>query len=352
MEQQIIYTNFVEETVDRIIEKINPSSLFILVDDNTNERVLPRLQSICKSLKDAQIIKIKPGDENKNLDSLSYIWEQLSLGGATRNSLLINIGGGMLTDIGGFAAATFKRGIRFINIPTTLLGAVDAAIGGKTGINYNGLKNEIGAFKKADSVIISTVFLGTLPPQEIKSGYAEMIKHALLTGDKMINSLLKRDILDIDPNSLLELIEKSNEVKNDIVEQDPHEENIRKALNFGHTIGHAFESLSLERDSPLPHGYAVAYGMVVEIILSSIKYHFPKKEMDLIEKYIEHNYGKFAFDETDIDKIIAFMKHDKKNIHKNEILMTLLQEPGKIEINVPVIESEIRAALEIYKHTK
>lgn len=348
MEQQIIYTNFVEQTVDALIDKFAPDITFILVDHNTNERVLPRLLSICHNLKQSKIIRVAHGDENKNIQSLTYIWKEMSERGATRHSLLINLGGGMITDMGAFAAATFKRGLKFINIPTTLLAAVDAAIGGKTGINFNGLKNEIGAFKNADAVIISTTFLGTLPTEEIKSGYAEMLKHAIISDAAMTKKLTGIDISEIGPDSLLEFIEESNEVKKDIVSQDPHEQNIRKALNFGHTVGHAFESLAMKRYSPIPHGYAVAYGMVVELILSAIKLHFPKSTLIEISRYILANYSSFNFSKDEIHELIEYMRHDKKNISHNKIVMTLLKNIGEVEINVHVTDNEIKAALEIY----
>lgn len=349
MEQKIIYTNFVEETVDRLIGEMSPASVFILVDHNTGERILPRLRSICTSLKDAIVISVKPGDENKNLDSLSYIWQEMSNKGATRSSLLINLGGGVVTDMGAFAACTFKRGIAFINIPTTLLGAVDAAIGGKTGINFNGLKNEIGSFKPADAVIISTTFLVTLPIEEIKSGYAEMIKHAMISDSRTLTDLLKTDINAIDPNAMLKLVEESTKVKKAIVEKDPEEKGLRKALNFGHTVGHAFESLALERKSPISHGYAVAYGMVVETVISALKRKFPVETMRKLASYIFENYQGFGFSCEDYDRLIDFMKHDKKNSARGEISMTLLNNVGDISINNNIKEDEIKAAFDIYR---
>lgn len=349
MKPQIIYTNFVEATIDALVEKFSPSTIFVLVDHNTQERVLPRVISICKTLKDARAIMIKGGDENKNIESLSYIWQQMSENGGTRNSLLINLGGGMITDIGAFAASTFKRGIRFINVPTTLLSAVDAAIGGKTGINFNGLKNEIGTFRDADAVIISTTFLGTLPPEEIKSGYAEMLKHALITSNELLIPLMKQSVTALDPNEMLGLVEKSNDVKKDIVDKDPHEKNLRKALNFGHTVGHAFESYAMERNAPIPHGYAVAYGMVVELILSAMKYHFPAVNMRKLASYIYNEYGAYKFDCSDYDRLIDLMGHDKKNEVKNRIAMTLLRDCGVIEINTVVTPQEIKAAFDIYR---
>lgn len=349
MEQKLIYTNHVEDAIEMLVHEYDPSKIFILVDHNTFDRVLPRLQSLCPSLKNAHIINIAPGDENKSLDTLSRIWSELSANEGTRKSLLINLGGGMITDMGAFAAATFKRGIRFINIPTTLLGAVDAALGGKTGINFNGLKNEIGVFKKADAVIISTTFLATLPAQEIKAGYAEMIKHAMLSHGDMFNDLLRTAPTQLDPEQLLKLVEESTQVKTDIVNRDPEEKSIRKALNFGHTIGHAFETLAIERKSPIPHGYAVAYGMVVETVLSVIKKQFPVSQMRKLASYVFANYRAFPFTCDDYAHLIDIMRHDKKNHTSADINFTLLRNIGDVEIDCIVSHDEITAAFDIYR---
>ena len=226
---------------------------------------LPLLQDIAL-LKDAEQIVIGPEDVHKNLETLAYVWNQLSNRGATRHSLLINLGGGMVTDLGGFAAATFKRGIACINIPTTLLSMIDAAVGGKTGINFNGLKNEIGSFYPADQVMIDSQFLKTLDMPNLLSGYGEMLKHGLISQPSHWSELLTFDFAHIDYALLQKLIGQSVQVKEDIVEKDPYEQSIRKALNFGHTIGHAFESFALKTNHPVLHGYAVAWGMVCELI--------------------------------------------------------------------------------------
>lgn len=349
MEQKILYTNHVETAVDNLVAKIKPASVFVLVDHNTADRVLPRLLSICSSLSQAEVIRIKSGDENKNLDSLSYIWKELSNRGATRHTLLINLGGGVITDIGAFAASTFKRGITFINMPTTLLAAVDAAIGGKTGINFNGLKNEIGTFREADCVIISTTFFNTLPPEEIKSGYAEMLKHAMISDAAAFDDLIRQNVETLDPDKLLKLVEESTRIKKNIVEKDPFEKNLRKALNFGHTVGHAFESLAMERNAPIPHGYAVAYGMVVETILSVIKKRFPAPVMEKLSSYVFDNYRAFSFKGSDYDKLVEIMKHDKKNTRHGSINFTLLKNPGDIAIDCNVTDEELHAALDIYR---
>ena len=285
--QNVIFTNSVGDALNKAVEQLSPRNVFVLTDENVERESLAsfRLHS------EWQKIVIPAGDINKNLDSAQTVWNALQKGGATRKSLLVNIGGGVVTDLGGFAAATFKRGIRFINIPTTLLSAVDAAVGGKTGVNFNGLKNEIGVFKEAETVIISTVFFSTLPERELKSGYAEMLKHGLLDGEAVYNKLLDYDFDNVAGNALLRLVEESVNVKRRIVEQDPFEQGLRRALNLGHTAGHAFESLALKRNSPVPHGYAVAWGMVVEAVLSHTEKGFPSAELYRLADYVCRHYG-------------------------------------------------------------
>ncbi|MDE6403404.1 MAG: 3-dehydroquinate synthase, partial [Muribaculaceae bacterium] len=230
MSQQLIFTNDVTRQLDALIAASGSNRVFVIADNNTASLVLPRLLKGNKQLADATIITITSGDTNKTLDSVAGVWKQLSDGGATRSSLVVNVGGGMVTDLGAFAAATFKRGLRFINVPTTLLAAVDASVGGKTGFNFNGFKNEIGLFREADAVVISTCFFDTLPVEELKSGYAEMLKHGFLTSAKECNDLMSTDITQIAADRMLTLLERSVKVKRDIVAQDPTEHGIRRAL--------------------------------------------------------------------------------------------------------------------------
>lgn len=347
--QDIIFTNSVAEAVDAACSKIEPSSVFVLVDVNTERYVLSQLRKESAVLAGATVITVKDGDENKNLESLAYIWECLCDNGATRHSLLINLGGGVITDMGAFAAATFKRGIHFINVPTTLLAAVDAAVGGKTGINFNGLKNEVGAFSEAECVIISTAFFGTLPREELISGYAEMLKHGLISGDEVYDRLLAYDIAAPDDSDLLlSLLEESVGVKRSIVEQDPTERGLRRALNLGHTAGHAFESLSLMRETPVPHGYAVAWGLVVELILSNARLGFPSKRLHALAGYIYENYGAIDIACNDYQALLDLMHHDKKNV-STEINFTLLEDVGKVKIDCTCTEEEIKTALDIFR---
>ena len=269
--------------------------------------------------------------------------------GVTRRTLVINLGGGMVTDLGGFAAATFKRGVRFINVPTTLLGAVDAAVGGKTGFNYNGLKNEIGTFAPASDVIISTRFLDTLPVEEMKSGYAEVVKHAMLSDRGELLRLVEHDFnAPIDHENLLERLRRSVQVKVDIVARDPNEQGERKALNLGHTVGHAFEALAMRRGAPVPHGYAVAWGLVAEAILSHLLLRFPSQDVHLLGYFVRDNYRGFPFTCDDYDELLELMRHDKKS-RNGEITCTLLTSIGDYRIDQAVTPDDVTAALDILR---
>lgn len=264
---EIIKSNQLSEDIRRIISEIKHDKLFVLTDQNTYKLCLPLIESISE-IGDVGQIVVPADDTNKSLANLSHIWKQLTANEATRHSLLVNLGGGMITDMGGFAAATFKRGIAYINVPTTLLGAVDAAVGGKTGINFEGFKNEIGAFYAAKSTVISSDFFRTLDEQNILSGFAEMLKHALIHSQSHLQELLGFDVKKIDYAWLKDNAFRSVSIKEEIVLQDPYENGIRKALNLGHTVGHAFESFALESQKPVLHGYAVAWGLIAELYLS------------------------------------------------------------------------------------
>jgi len=297
----------------------------------------------------AGLITIPAGDENKTLETVTRVWDEMERMGVTRRTLVINLGGGMVTDLGGFAAATFKRGVRFINVPTTLLGAVDAAVGGKTGFNYNGLKNEIGAFAPASDVIISTRFLDTLPVEEMKSGYAEVVKHAMLSDSGELLRLLEHDFnAPIDHENLLERLRRSVQVKVDIVARDPNEQGERKALNLGHTVGHAFEALAMRRGAPVPHGYAVAWGLVAEAILSHLLLRFPSQDVHLLGNFVRDNYRGFPFTCDDYDELLELMRHDKKS-RNGEITCTLLSAVGIYHIDQTIAPDDVTAALDILR---
>ena len=344
--ENILYGD-IRELLDDILSQTPCDRLFILADDTTAQLCLPKaLQA--QQLQRSIPIYIGAGDEHKTLDSLSHVWQKLSDEGASRHSLLVNIGGGMVTDLGGMAASTFKRGIAYINVPTTLLAMVDASVGGKTGINFNGLKNEVGVFSSPRCVIIDTGFLHTLNTHNFYSGYAEMLKHGLISDTRHWADLLSFDTDQPDYALLSSLIRRSVEVKENIVRQDPHEQGLRKALNFGHTVGHAFESLSLQTGHPVLHGYAVAWGMVCELYLSFRKTGFPKERMQQTVHFIRQNYGVFPFDCKSYDRLYELMQHDKKNT-AGVINFTLLKDIGEIAINQTADRDGIFEAFDFYR---
>ena len=344
---EVILCESLENSLAEAIEKCPHDRLFILTDEHTHRLCLPQLQNI-PAIQDATEIIIGAEDVHKNLETLASVWQALSEQGATRHSLLINLGGGMLTDLGGFAAATFKRGIAYINIPTTLLSMVDASVGGKTGINFNGLKNEIGVFAPASSVLLETEFLRSLDAHNFFSGYAEMLKHGLISTPEHLAELLSFDTEQIDYAALKAMVGRSVQVKENIVEQDPKEHGIRKALNLGHTIGHAFESLALAENRPVLHGYAVAWGIVCELYLSHIKTGFPKEKMRQTIQFIKENYGAFAFNCKQYDRLYELMLHDKKNT-AGIINFTLLKEVGDICLNQTADKETIFEVLDFYR---
>jgi 3-dehydroquinate synthase len=347
MKQQIIRCTNIEKDLTQLLQSLHYDGLFLLTDSNTQNYCLPLIQSL-PEIQTAKTFSIPAGEESKNVESLSKVWKFLSDTGANRKSLLINLGGGMLTDLGGFAAAAFKRGIRFVNIPTTLLGAVDAAVGGKTGINFNGLKNEIGAFAPAITVLIDSNFFKTSDTTQIFSGYAEMLKHSLLNSDSALNDLLCFDFDNVNYEQLNALLFESVLIKERIVEEDPTEQGIRKALNLGHTFGHAFESFALETKRPIQHGYAVAYGLVCELYLSHIQLGFDKNVLMKIARFIKEHYGVFTFDSRDYQHIYELMQHDKKN-DTGAINFTLLKAIGDIQINQTTSKKEIEEVLNFYR---
>lgn len=324
----------------------NFSSVFILVDEKSALHCLPVFLEQSPQIQKAAFIKILSGESNKTLVTTAAIWEQLSLK-SDRNSLLINLGGGVITDIGGFAAACFKRGIPFVNIPTTLLAMVDAAIGGKTGIDFMGLKNEIGVFHPAERVVIDPVFLKTLPERELKAGFAEMLKHGLIADAAYWKQLTAKAITAIDTTAWTDLIEHSLTIKSEIVAADPLDKGLRQALNFGHTIGHALESYSLQvhADKPVVHGEAVAAGMLMEAYIAEKQCGLAAESLAEIQKVICAAYPYIAFE---ADPLIALMQHDKKN-QSGIIKMALIRAIGTAKIAVETEIELIQAAFIRYK---
>ena len=372
MQQQIIISNDIEHDLATAVAESEHDRVFVLTDDTTHECCLPKVAALFAQY-DAVPITIAHGDQHKTLAALGDVWTALQQGGATRHSLLINLGGGMITDLGGFAAATFKRGINFINIPTTLLAMVDAAVGGKTGINFGGLKNEIGAFADARFVIINTCFLDTLDAENLCSGYAEMLKHALISDERMWAEHVNFDLSQPDLAELQRMVAESIAVKERIVAEDPHEHGIRKALNFGHTIGHALEEFALQQaggavvstapinqttggtaissalgNRPLLHGYAVAFGLIGELYMSARKAGFPTERLHQTARFIRENYAQTEFTCNDYPTLLNLMRHDKKNT-SGVINFTLLHNIGDIRINQTATDEEICEALDFIR---
>ena len=351
MKQKLIFTNLVGQALDDLVNSLGNPQVVVVADTNTAQFVLPLLLNDSAAVAGAKVITIKSGDANKNLESLTDLWKKLDELEATRNTVVVNLGGGVVSDLGGFAAATYKRGMRCINVPTTVLAAVDASVGGKTGINFNGYKNQIGTFTEPEAAIISSIYFNTLPPTQIMSGYAEMLKHALLEDQATLAKLLKfRPVTPLtDTAGLLPLIEESVGVKSRIVEQDLTESGIRKALNLGHTAGHAFESLALRHSTPVDHGYAVAWGLVVALVLSKLECGFDGDTLHTFADYVKTNYGAFNITCDDYAALLDAMHHDKKNHVASEVNFTLLEAIGKPKINCTVSDENIKAALDIYR---
>lgn len=338
----IVFTRDANATLRSKLEHVPSADIFVLVDNNSRNYCMEHLNM--GYVPGEHVITIAEGEYNKCLDNVALIWHLLSSCGARRNAVLVNIGGGVITDIGGFAAACFKRGIRFLNVPTTLLAQVDASLGGKTGINFDGLKNDIGTFSLPEWVIIDNHFLDTLPPRQILSGFAEMLKHALLSGEKHLAEIMATDLSQVAQEDFLPLIQESVAVKSAIVTEDPYEKGLRKALNLGHTVGHAIESIAIKKDLEIYHGDAVAYGLIAELYLSVKKMGFDPKCYEAVKAFIREKYPVYH-PVGEPDELYELMLYDKKNEHEGANF-TLLSRPGKVEINQYCNREEILEALE------
>jgi 3-dehydroquinate synthase len=343
---QIFFNETGYEKINLLISENNYSSIFILVDEHTNEYCLPKFLPNLATEIPIEIIEIEVGEEIKNITTCVEIWSILSELGADRKSLILNLGGGVITDIGGFIASTFKRGIDFINVPTTLLGMVDAAIGGKNGVDLGNLKNQIGVINVPKMLLISNDFLETLSQREMRSGLAEMLKHGLIYDKNYWEQFL--DITKIDFADFDTLIYRSIEIKNQIVKQDPTENGIRKALNFGHTLGHAIESHFLESETPLLHGEAIAIGMILESFISKEKGLLSSQEFHQIKYIISNIYEPHNFSDEDIISIQNLLIHDKKNEY-GKVQFALINGIGKIIINQSVENELIIKSFRDYK---
>ena len=324
------------------------SKIFIIVDSHTNDYCLPKFMAEMETDVTIEIIEIEAGEQHKTIDTCVGVWNAMSDLGGDRKSLVINLGGGVVTDLGGFVACTFKRGIKYINVPTSLLAMVDASVGGKTGVDLGNLKNQIGVINSGEMVLVDTSFLRSLPKSHLLSGIAEMLKHGLIYDRTYWNKVADLSLNNLD--DLDQLIYESVLIKHHIVEQDPFENGMRKHLNFGHTLGHAIESyfLSHPDKEDLLHGEAIAVGMILESYLSAELLGFPKSDLDQISKVISNIYKPVTIDTADYDPIIDLMKYDKKNEHGN-INFVLLEAIGKPKRDCLVDNALIMKALEFYK---
>lgn len=343
-----IYFNLGFNPLLNLIEKNNYSQVFVLVDEHTSELCLPILRDGLGDFQNYSIIETQAGEQHKTIDFCIGIWNTLLDFNADRKSLLINLGGGVVTDMGGFIAATFKRGIDFVNVPTTLLSQVDASVGGKTGIDLDENKNMIGTFSIPEAVFIESEFLETLPSREILSGFAEIIKHGLIADEVLFNQILNSNLENIHPD----LIIKSVIIKNKIVEHDPKEKGLRKILNFGHTIGHAIETYSLQNDpQPLNHGEAIVVGMVCESFISTVVNKLTPEELNIIVDFLLKIYPKYNLEEKAFEQILLTLTHDKKN-ENHQLLFSLLNRIGDCDFNINVTNELIIESLKFYKDLK
>ncbi|MEE1885435.1 3-dehydroquinate synthase [Pedobacter flavus] len=343
-----IYFNLGFNPLLNLIEKNNYSQVFVLVDEHTSELCLPILRDGLGDFQNYSIIETQAGEQHKTIDFCIGIWNTLLDFNADRKSLLINLGGGVVTDMGGFIAATFKRGIDFVNIPTTLLSQVDASVGGKTGIDLDENKNMIGTFSIPEAVFIESEFLETLPKREILSGFAEIIKHGLIADDVLFDQILNSNLESIHPD----LIIKSVTIKNKIVEHDPKEKGLRKILNFGHTIGHAIETYSLQNDpQPLNHGEAIVVGMLCEAYISTVVNKLTPEELNIIVDFLLKIYPKYSLEENAFDQILLTLAYDKKN-ENHQLMFSLLNRIGDCDFNINVSNELIIESLNFYQDLK
>lgn len=320
------------------------SKIFVFADSTTAELCLPVFRDFAPELDHFDIIETDPGEENKNIDFCIGIWKTLLDFEADRKCLMINLGGGVITDMGGFVASTYKRGIDFVNIPTTLLSQVDASVGGKTGIDIDNVKNMVGTFALPQAVFIETAFLETLPPRELLSGFAEMIKHGLIADADYYHQLKHSNYTNISA----EAIYHSVNIKNEVVLADPFEKGLRKILNYGHTIGHAVEGYALENDpTSLTHGEAIAIGMVCEAYLSAKYCNLSQEELSEIATYILSLYPKYHIKPESFEALLALMQSDKKN-EEGFIMFSLLDKIGHCVFNCKVTKEDIFNSLVYY----
>lgn len=339
--QSVIIKSNIDQSVEDVLKMKPYSKIGVLVDSNTENLCYPLIKN---NLPDHEIIRVEAGEKFKTIETCQRIWEQLTQKGFDRHAVLIILGGGVLGDMGGFCASTFKRGIDFVLIPTTLLAQVDSSVGGKLGVDFMGIKNHIGLFCEPSSTLISSKFLSTLPVRELRSGFAEVIKHSLISDHTKWDSIRKKGLEEQDWN---EMIEFSYQFKSGVAETDPYEGGVRKILNFGHTIGHAVESACLQTRAPLLHGEAIAIGLIAEAYISFQKGMINKESLEQIAFYVSDIFGKKK-DLPANDVVLSWVAQDKKN-KGNKMLMALLESIGHAVWDVEVTEEEIGNSLDYYR---
>ncbi|MGB3454067.1 MAG: 3-dehydroquinate synthase [Moheibacter sp.] len=345
MVQTPVYFDRIFEKLNEILTEKKPNLIIVLADENTHNLCVPLLLSEIETESQIELVEIPAGESSKNLDIAIQIWETLSEFKADKSSLLINLGGGMVTDFGGFVASVYKRGIQFVNIPTSLLAMTDAAFGGKTGLDMNGIKNLIGVYNFPLATLVHPGFLETLPEREFRSGLAEMLKHGLIYNREHWQKIIEID--QPNPKTIGGLIKDSVNIKLEIVEKDPFEKGLRKILNFGHTVGHAVESESMTTENPLLHGEAIAIGMLVETVLSAENELIGKSELDEIFSNLIRLFGKTKIDELKIPNLIGWMENDKKN-SGDRMNFSLIDGIGKSRFDIALSREQISEGIMIY----
>ncbi len=345
-----VHVGPVADHLPGLLARLEPSAAFVLVDSNTAGACLPILRREVPAFAKTEVIQIPAGELDKTIASASTVWERLVTARADRHALLLNLGGGVVTDLGGFAAGCYKRGIRFVHVPTTVLGQVDAALGGKTGVDFGGVKNSVGLFRMPEAVVADPQFLRTLPPREVRSGMAEMYKHALISDPAHWFRLQRTrgELLGQDDGA--ELIARSQAIKLDVVRADPEERGVRESLNFGHSVGHAIESVLLTGTNPALHGEAVAAGMICEAYASEELTGLSGAEVLDIERTLLAVYGKLRIAPNQLASVISLVANDKKN-RGGATRMSLLRRIGEPRLGVRVDDRAVGRALARYAKT-
>lgn len=333
------------DALNKFLNKKKYSNYYILCDEHTFEYCLPSLLFHAPLLNEAEIIELESGEEKKTLETCLQVWGALTDTGADKKSLIINLGGGVISDLGGFVASTFKRGIDCINIPTTLLSMVDASVGGKTGVDFEGIKNHIGTTSEPKGIFINPVFLETLSERQIKNGYAEIIKIALIADVAFWETLKK--LKTIKEFSSEKVITKAIALKNNIVKKDLHEEDLRKSLNFGHNIGHALESSLIQQKKYILHGEAIAAGMIMESEIATSHKRISKQEQKEITNYINSIYKKTNITKTTKTFLLKYILHDKKNVD-HQLCFSLPNKIGNYKLNCDVTLDDVKVAIDMY----